>query len=85
MTSRRSDEFSELIYRTVRDQSETNPRNTSDVGPSSSCSPAALIGGHPVTAKQRRHIKECPFCARLAIRLARTTGGVIVEPPSYLP
>lgn len=78
MTDRLSgDDFSQLIYRTLQDVPTTDSVTAPTLGPSSTCSAAALMAGEPLDVKQRRHIKDCLFCARVAVRLAS------VAPPDF--
>jgi hypothetical protein len=78
------DEFTRLIYRALRYAGPTNNEPPS-LGPSSSCSAAALMAGEALSPERRRHVETCSFCARLAIRLDRTrTIPLSLVPPSLL-
>ena len=73
ITEASGDEFTKLIYRAAAESSLVDKILPLGPGPSTQCSFIALLdkqGG--MTLAQLRHLRECPFCARLAACINRS-------------
>lgn len=61
--------FTRLVYRAAAEKGAVEKTLLSRSGPSKMCSFTALLDQDGMTIERRQHLRECPFCARLSIRL----------------